>query len=40
MGLRIVVPVSCHPRTGEEGKKIGLRDWFIATGTFFRSRDG
>jgi glycosyltransferase involved in cell wall biosynthesis len=41
MGLRIVeVPVSYHPRTREEGKKIGLRDWFIATRTFFRFRNG
>jgi hypothetical protein len=40
-GLRIVeVPVSYHPRTREEGKKIGLRDWFIATRTFFRFRNG
>ena len=40
-GLRIVeVPVSYHPRTREEGKKIGIRDWFIATRTFFRFRNG
>jgi len=40
-GLRIVeVPVSYHPRTREEGKKIGLRDWFIATRTFHRFRRG
>lgn len=40
-GLRIVeVPVSYHPRTREEGKKIGLRDWFIALRTFFRFRNG
>jgi dolichol-phosphate mannosyltransferase len=40
-GLRIVeVAVSYHPRTREEGKKIGLRDWFIATRTFFRFRNG
>jgi dolichol-phosphate mannosyltransferase len=40
-GLRIVeVPVSYHPRTREEGKKIGLRDWFIATRTFFAFRRG
>jgi glycosyltransferase involved in cell wall biosynthesis len=40
-GLRIVeVPVSYRPRTREEGKKIGLRDWFIATRTFFRFRNG
>jgi glycosyltransferase involved in cell wall biosynthesis len=40
-GLRIVeVPVRYHPRTREEGKKIGLRDWFIGTRTFFRFRKG
>ena len=40
-GLHIhEVPVSYHPRTREEGKKIGLRDWFIGTRTFFRFRSG
>lgn len=40
-GLRIVeVPVSYNPRSREEGKKIGMRDWFIATRTFFRFRKG
>lgn len=40
-GLTIVeVPVSYNPRSREEGKKIGLRDWFIATRTFFRFRRG
>ena len=40
-GLRIVeVPVSYNPRSKEEGKKIGLRDWFIGTRTFFRFRNG
>jgi glycosyltransferase involved in cell wall biosynthesis len=40
-GYRIVeVPVSYHPRSKEEGKKIGLRDWFIGTRTFFRFRKG
>jgi glycosyltransferase involved in cell wall biosynthesis len=40
-GLRIAeVPVSYHPRTREEGKKIGLRDWFIAFRTFARFRNG
>jgi dolichol-phosphate mannosyltransferase len=40
-GLRITeVPVSYHPRTREEGKKIGARDWFIAARTFFRFRNG
>ena len=27
-----------HPRSKEEGKKIGLRDWFIGTRTFWRYR--
>jgi len=40
-GKRIAeVPVSYHPRTVEEGKKIGLRDWFVAVRTFFRFRNG
>ncbi len=40
-GLRIVeVPVSYNPRSREEGKKIGMRDWFIATRTFARFRNG
>jgi glycosyltransferase involved in cell wall biosynthesis len=40
-GLRIAeVPVSYHPRTRAEGKKIGLRDWFIGARTFFRFRKG
>jgi glycosyltransferase involved in cell wall biosynthesis len=40
-GLRIAeVPVSYHPRTRAEGKKIGLRDWFIAFRTFARFRNG
>jgi dolichol-phosphate mannosyltransferase len=40
-GHRIVeVPVRYHPRTREEGKKIGMRDWFIAVRTFFRFRNG
>jgi dolichol-phosphate mannosyltransferase len=40
-GLRIAeVPVSYHPRSREEGKKIGLRDWFIGAQTFFRFRNG
>ena len=29
-----------NPRSKEEGKKIGLRDWFIGTRTFFRFRNG
>lgn len=40
-GLRIVeVPVKYFPRSRAEGKKIGLRDWFIATRTFYRFRRG
>lgn len=40
-GCRIIeVPVSYAPRSKEEGKKIGLRDWFIGTRTFFRFRNG
>ena len=36
-GKRIVeVPVSYAPRGKEEGKKIGVRDWFIAVRTFWR----
>ena len=38
-GRRIAeVPIHYHPRTRAEGKKIGLRDWFIATRTFRRYR--
>jgi glycosyltransferase involved in cell wall biosynthesis len=40
-GLRIVeVPVTYKPRSREEGKKIGLRDWFIGARTFWRYRKG
>ena len=40
-GLRIVeVPVSYFPRSKEEGKKIGLADWFIGARTFWRYRRG
>lgn len=36
-GLRIVeVPIRYYPRSRADGKKIGLRDWFIALKTFFR----
>ena len=39
--LRIVeVPVRYFPRSRAEGKKIGFRDWFIATGTLYRFRNG
>jgi dolichol-phosphate mannosyltransferase len=40
-GLRIVeVPIAYAPRSREEGKKIGPRDWFIALRTFYRFRNG
>jgi dolichol-phosphate mannosyltransferase len=40
-GKRIAeVPIKYFPRTREEGKKIGLRDWFIACRTFWRYRRG
>jgi glycosyltransferase involved in cell wall biosynthesis len=40
-GLKIVeVPVSYFPRSREEGKKIGPRDWFIGARTFWRFRNG
>jgi dolichol-phosphate mannosyltransferase len=40
-GLRIVeVPVRYYPRSREEGKKIGLSDWFKAVRTFWRYRNG
>lgn len=40
-GARIVeVPISYSPRSRGEGKKIGLRDWFIGTRTFWRYRRG
>ena len=40
-GCRIVeVPVSYSPRSKAEGKKIGLRDWFIGVRTFWRYRNG
>jgi glycosyltransferase involved in cell wall biosynthesis len=40
-GCRIrEVPVSYHPRSREEGKKIGMKDWFIGCRTFFRFRNG
>jgi dolichol-phosphate mannosyltransferase len=34
------VPVRYYPRSREEGKKIGMRDWFIGVRTFFRFRKG
>jgi dolichol-phosphate mannosyltransferase len=40
-GLRIVeVPVTYKPRSKQEGKKIGLRDWFIGAWTFWKYRNG
>lgn len=40
-GCRIVeVPIRYYPRSKEQGKKIGLRDWFIASRTFWRYRNG
>ena len=40
-GARFVeVPIRYLPRSREEGKKIGLRDWFIAIRTFARHRKG
>jgi dolichol-phosphate mannosyltransferase len=38
---RIVeVPIRYAPRSREEGKKIGMRDWFRAVRTFWRFRRG
>ena len=38
---RIVeVPIKYAPRSRAEGKKIGLRDWFIGVRTFWRFRKG
>jgi len=40
-GYRIVeTPISYFPRSREEGKKIGPKDWFRALKTFFRYRNG
>ena len=40
-GKRIVeVPIRYYPRTRAEGKKIGMKDWFRATRTFWRYRQG
>jgi dolichol-phosphate mannosyltransferase len=33
------VPIRYFPRSREEGKKIGLRDWFRAIATFYRFRN-
>lgn len=34
------VPIRYMPRSREEGKKIGPKDWFIAVRTFMRYRNG
>ena len=34
------VPISYYPRSREEGKKIGFRDWFIACKTYLLYRRG
>lgn len=34
----IEVPISYHPRTAAAGKKIGVRDFFRAVGTYWRCR--
>ena len=40
-GKRIAeVPIRYYPRSRQEGKKIGPRDWFIAVRTFWRYRRG
>lgn len=40
-GYRIVeVPIQYHPRSRDEGKKIGARDWFVGVRTFWRFRNG
>jgi dolichol-phosphate mannosyltransferase len=36
----VEVPISYHPRSREEGKKIGPKDWFTAIRTFARFRNG
>ena len=36
----VEVPIRYYPRSREEGKKIGLRDWFIGARTFWRYRRG
>jgi dolichol-phosphate mannosyltransferase len=36
----VEVPVRYYPRSREEGKKIGLRDWFRAIATFWKYRNG
>jgi len=36
----VEVPIRYYPRSREEGKKIGPRDWFIAVRTFWRYSGG
>jgi dolichol-phosphate mannosyltransferase len=36
----VEVPIKYFPRTKLEGKKIGMRDWFVGTRTFWRYRNG
>jgi len=36
----VEVPIRYYPRSREDGKKIGARDWFIGTRTFWRYRRG
>jgi dolichol-phosphate mannosyltransferase len=36
----VEVPIRYYPRSRAEGKKIGMRDWFIAVRTFARWRRG
>ncbi|HET7695539.1 MAG TPA: glycosyltransferase family 2 protein [Vicinamibacterales bacterium] len=36
----VEVPIGYAPRSREEGKKIGARDWLIGTRTFWRYRKG
>jgi dolichol-phosphate mannosyltransferase len=40
-GMRITeVPIRYYPRSKAEGKKIGLKDWFRGTRTFWKYRHG
>jgi dolichol-phosphate mannosyltransferase len=36
----VEVPIRYYPRSREEGKKIGPRDWFIGARTFWKYRKG
>lgn len=36
----VEVPIRYYPRSRDEGKKIGLKDWFRAIRTFWRYRNG